>query len=61
VNCIPSGLDALNKGASGDLRALTQLIALAQDAEAKQNVPGAPEPVISEVDQEVMEGILKRF
>jgi hypothetical protein len=50
-----------NKGASGDLRALTQLIALAQDAEAKQRIPGAQEPVTSEVDQEVMEGILKRF
>ncbi len=50
-----------NKGASGDLRALAQLIALAQDAEAKQNVPGAQEPVTSEVDREVMEGILKRF
>ncbi|MGA8211961.1 MAG: DUF5681 domain-containing protein [Candidatus Sulfotelmatobacter sp.] len=50
-----------NKGASGDLRALTQLIALAQDAEVKQNVPGAQEPVTSELDQEVMEGILRRF
>jgi hypothetical protein len=50
-----------NKGASGDLRALTQLIALAQDAEAKQNVPGTQEIVTSEVDREVMEGILSRF
>jgi hypothetical protein len=50
-----------NKGASGDLRALAQLTALAQDAEAKQNMPGAQEPVVSEIDQEVMEGILKRF
>jgi hypothetical protein len=50
-----------NKGASGDLRALTQLIALAQDSEAKQNMPGAQEPVTSEIDQEVMEGILRRF
>jgi hypothetical protein len=50
-----------NKGASGDLRALAQLIALAQDAEAKQNMPGAQEQATSELDQEVMEGILKRF
>src|SRR6266481_1773471 len=51
----------VNKAASGDLRALAQLVALAQDAEAKQNVPGMQEPVISELDQEVMDGILKRF
>jgi len=50
-----------NKGASGDLRALGQLIALAHDAEAKQNVLGAKESITSELDQEVMEGILKRF
>ncbi len=51
----------VNKAASGDLRALAQLVALAQDAEAKQNMPGAQEPVISDLDQEVMDGILKRF
>ena len=51
----------VNKAASGDLRALAQLVALAQDAEAKQNMPGAHEPVISDLDQEVMDGILKRF
>jgi hypothetical protein len=50
-----------NKGASGDLRALAQLIALAQDAEAKQNMPSAQETVASELDQEVMKGILRRF
>ncbi len=51
----------VNKAASGDLRALAQLVVLAQDAEAKQNMPGAQEPVISDLDQEVMDGILKRF
>ena len=51
----------VNKAASGDLRALAQLVALAQDAEAKQNMPGAQEPVVSDLDQEVMDGILKRF
>jgi len=51
----------VNKAASGDLRALAQLVVLAQDAEAKQNMQGAQEPVISDLDQEVMDGILKRF
>jgi hypothetical protein len=51
----------VNKAASGDLRALAQLVALAQDAEAKQNVPRMQGAVISELDQEVMDGILKRF
>ncbi len=51
----------VNKGASGDLRALAQLLALAQDAEAKQSTLGIQEPGISELDQEVMDGILKRF
>jgi hypothetical protein len=51
----------VNKGASGDLRALAQLIDLAKDAEAQQNAPGAQEPVLSDLDQEVMDSILKRF
>ena len=51
----------VNKGASGDLRALAQLLALAQDAEAKQSTLGIQELGISELDQEVMDGILKRF
>jgi hypothetical protein len=51
----------VNKGASGDLRALRQLVELAHDAEAKQNIPELNNPVIGGVDQEVIEGILKRF
>ena len=51
----------VNKAASGDLRALAQLVALARDAEDKQSMLGVQEPVISDLDQEVMEGILKRF
>jgi hypothetical protein len=51
----------VNKGASGDLRALRQLVELAHDAEAKQNAPGTNHPVIGEADQAVIEGILKRF
>ena len=51
----------INKAASGDLRALRQLVELARDAEAKQSTSGMQNPVIGELDQEVMDGILKRF
>lgn len=51
----------VNKAASGDLRALAQLVELARDAEAKQSMPGAQEPVLNDLDHEVMDGILKRF
>lgn len=51
----------VNKAASGDLRALAQLVVLAQDAEAKQSMPGAQEPVLGDLDHEVMDGIIKRF
>ena len=51
----------VNKGVSGDLRALAQLLALAQDAEAKQNALASQEPSRSEIDQEVIDGIMKRF
>jgi hypothetical protein len=51
----------VNKAASGDLRALAQLVVLAQDAEAKQSVPGAQEPVLGDLDHEVIDGIMKRF
>ena len=51
----------INKAASGDLRALRQLVELARDAEAKQNASGTQDPGIGELDQEVMDGILKRF
>jgi hypothetical protein len=51
----------VNKAASGDIRALRQLIELARDAEAKQQASSGQDPVLSELDQEVLEGILKRF
>jgi hypothetical protein len=51
----------VNKAASGDLRALSQLVVLAQDAEAKQSIPTGQNLVTSEIDQEVMEGISNRF
>jgi Family of unknown function (DUF5681) len=51
----------VNKAASGDLRACAQLVALARDAEAKLSMPGTQEPVLGNLDQEVMDGIMKRF
>ena len=51
----------VNKAASGDLRALRQLLELAGDAEAKQNLTGEKQPLLTDLDQEVIEGILKRF
>jgi hypothetical protein len=52
----------VNKSAAGELRALQQSIALANDAEEKQNAAAATQSsALSESDQEVLEGILKRF
>jgi hypothetical protein len=51
----------VNKAATGDLRAFAQLVELAHDAEAKQNMPGAQGPVLGDLDHEVMAGIMKRF
>jgi len=51
----------VNKAASGELRALSQLVQLARDAETKQNLADAGEPILGEVHQQIMEGILKRF
>jgi hypothetical protein len=51
----------VNKAASGDLRALQQLVALATDAEQKQNLATTQNPVLNDLDQEVVESILSRF
>jgi hypothetical protein len=51
----------VNKAASGDLRALHQLLELARDAEARQNTPGSQTTALNELDREVIQGILKRF
>ena len=51
----------VNKAASGDIRALRELLELARDAEARQNVPGVQNPVIDELDQEVIDGIMQRL
>jgi hypothetical protein len=50
----------VNKAASGELPALRQLVELARDAEAKQAQPGG-NPALTELDHEVVEGILQRF
>jgi hypothetical protein len=51
----------INKAASGDIRALRELLELARYAEARQNAPGVQNPVIEELDQEVIDGIMQRL
>jgi hypothetical protein len=51
----------VNKAASGDLRALAQLVDLSKDAEAKQLAQGMQQPVMTDSDQEVLDGVIKRF
>jgi hypothetical protein len=51
----------VNKAASGDHRSCQQLIDLARDAEAKQQASVAQDSGLNELDQEVLEGVLKRF
>lgn len=52
----------VNKAASGEIRALKQLVELANDAETKQRASSASQgPNLNDLDQDVMQGILKRF
>jgi hypothetical protein len=51
----------VNKAASGDIRALRELVELARDAEDKQSKSGSQDSTISDLDQEVMESFLRRF
>jgi hypothetical protein len=52
----------VNKAASGDLRAISQLRELAAEAEEKQKTVGNEQSTaLPELDQEVMRGILERF
>jgi len=51
----------VNKAAAGDLAALRHLIALAHDAEAQQNLRDTQLQDLSELDHDVMQGILRRF
>jgi hypothetical protein len=51
----------VNKAASGDIRALRQLLDLARDPESKQNLAATQDPVLGELDMDVINGILNRF
>ena len=51
----------VNKAASGDSRAMRQLLELAREAEAKHVVSSAQQPDLNDLDQKVMVSILKRF
>ena len=55
-------MQLVNKAATGDPRALRQLIELARDAESKQNAPVVHQcGIVDDLDQEIMQGILQRF
>jgi hypothetical protein len=51
----------VDKAASGDLRALQQLMALARSAEERSPEAGASAAVMTEVDRKVLEGVLARL
>ena len=51
----------VNKAASGDLRALTQLIGITLSAEQRAAEELVPNEVLNELDQKVMLKILKRY
>ena len=51
----------VNKAASGDLRALQLLMSLSREAEARKSRPQPNSLALSESDQKVIEGIMKRF
>ena len=51
----------VNQAASGNLRALQMLVTFARDAETRENLSSPAESIIGEVDQRVIEGIIRRF
>jgi len=51
----------VNKAASGDLRAVHQLAALARGGEDREADTGSSNTVMTDVDQKVVEGFLRRF
>ena len=51
----------VNKSATGDLRALQQLAALARGGEQREVDTGSTNTVMTDVDQKVVEGFLRRF
>ena len=50
----------VNKAAGGDLRALQQLVALARTGEERSVEATASAAAMTEIDQKVMQGILRR-
>jgi Family of unknown function (DUF5681) len=50
----------VNKAASGDLRALQLLVTLSREAETRE-LSSPERSIIAELDQRVMEGIVRRF
>lgn len=51
----------VNKAASGDRHSCQQLLDLARDAEARQDAANPKDSGLNDIDEEVLEGILKRF
>jgi hypothetical protein len=51
----------VNKAASGDVRALQILVKLSREAEMHESLSARERPTLSELDQKVMEGFLKRL
>jgi hypothetical protein len=51
----------VNKAASGDHRALQLLVSLSREAETRESQAQPNTLTLSESDQKVMEGIMKRF
>jgi hypothetical protein len=51
----------VNKAASGDLRALHLLVNLSRETETREGLSQPTSPALSESDQKVMQGIMKRF
>ena len=51
----------VNQAASGNLRALQMLVTFAREAEARESLSSPTESIIREVDQRVIEGIMRRF
>jgi hypothetical protein len=52
---------SVNKAASGDHRALQLLVSLSREAETRESQAQPNSLTLSESDQKVMEGIMKRF
>jgi hypothetical protein len=51
----------VDKAASGDLRALQHLMALARSADERSPEAGAPACAMAELDRKVLEGVLSRL